>query len=58
MVANSNFIRPAEVDVLLGDASKARHTLGWRPAVTLEHMIAQMVDAEFSAPQGTPEALK
>ncbi len=52
MVANSNFIRPAEVDVLLGDASKARHTLGWRPAVTLEHMIAQMVDAESARHRG------
>jgi GDPmannose 4,6-dehydratase len=35
------------VDVLLGDASKAQQKLGWRPAVSLDDMIAEMVDADI-----------
>ena len=42
------FMRPAEVDVLLGDASKARQQLGWTPAVTLDEMVAEMVDADLA----------
>ena len=39
---------PAEVDVLLGDASKARQGLGWTPEVTLPEMVAEMVDADLA----------
>lgn len=39
--------RPAEVDVLLGDSSKARRTLSWEPSISLEAMIAEMVDADL-----------
>ena len=39
--------RPAEVDVLLGDPSKARSKLGWQPEITLEAMITEMVDADL-----------
>ena len=42
------FIRPAEVDVLLGDAGKARQRLGWTPAISLEEMVAEMVDADLA----------
>ena len=42
------FLRPAEVDTLLGDASRAREALGWKPTVTLEEMIAEMVDADLA----------
>ncbi len=42
------FMRPAEVDVLLGDASKARQQLGWSPEVTLEEMVGEMVDADLA----------
>jgi GDPmannose 4,6-dehydratase len=42
------FIRPAEVDRLVGDASKARSELGWAPTVTLEELIAEMIDADLS----------
>lgn len=42
------FLRPAEVDVLLGDASKARTKLGWEPKISLEQMIAEMVEADLS----------
>jgi GDPmannose 4,6-dehydratase len=41
------FLRPAEVDVLLGDASKAKAKLGWSATTTLETMIAEMVDADL-----------
>ena len=40
--------RPAEVDVLLGDASKAERVLGWRPRTSLEEMITEMVDADLA----------
>jgi len=42
------FMRPAEVDVLLGDASKARQRLGWAPEVPLDAMVAEMVDADLA----------
>ncbi|WOB78886.1 GDP-mannose 4,6-dehydratase [Brevundimonas nasdae] len=41
------FFRPAEVDVLLGDPSKARNTLGWEAKTTMEAMIREMVDADI-----------
>ena len=40
-------LRPAEVDVLLGDATKARQTLGWEPTISLEEMIREMVDVDL-----------
>jgi GDPmannose 4,6-dehydratase len=40
-------LRPAEVDVLLGDASKAEQKFGWRPQVTLAELAAEMVDADI-----------
>ena len=42
------FMRPAEVDVLLGDAAKARQRLGWSPEITLDQMVAEMVDADLA----------
>lgn len=41
------FIRPAEVEHLLGDSAKARRELGWRPAVSFEKMIHMMVEADI-----------
>jgi len=41
------FMRPAEVDLLVGDASKARQDLGWEPTVSFEGLIAMMVDADM-----------
>jgi GDPmannose 4,6-dehydratase len=41
------FIRPAEVDLLIGDASKAKAQLGWSPAVTFEQLVEMMVDADL-----------
>jgi GDPmannose 4,6-dehydratase len=41
------FYRPAEVDVLIGDASKARKQLGWTPKVTFEDLVSMMVDSDL-----------
>jgi GDPmannose 4,6-dehydratase len=41
------FLRPAEVDVLLGDPAKAKTKLGWEPTISLEAMITEMVDADI-----------
>jgi GDPmannose 4,6-dehydratase len=42
------FIRPAEVDLLIGDPSKARRELGWVPEVSFEQLIGMMVDADVA----------
>jgi GDPmannose 4,6-dehydratase len=41
------FFRPAEVDLLVGDCSKARDRLGWKPAVTFKGLVEMMVDADM-----------
>ncbi|MEO1439516.1 MAG: GDP-mannose 4,6-dehydratase, partial [Chloroflexota bacterium] len=40
------FMRPAEVDLLIGDPSKAGEVLGWEPQVTFEQLIQMMVEAD------------
>lgn len=45
---NEKFMRPAEVDVLLGDSSKARQKLSWAPEITFEEMISEMVEADLA----------
>ncbi|MBE55893.1 MAG: GDP-mannose 4,6-dehydratase [Acidobacteria bacterium] len=42
-----NLLRPAEVDHLVGDASKARQKINWSPTVDFEHLISRMVDADM-----------
>ena len=41
------YFRPAEVDLLLGDCSKAKQKLGWQPQVTFKELVAIMVDADL-----------
>src|SRR5687767_10080238 len=41
------FLRPAEVDHLIGDPSKARRELGWKPSVDFAQLVAMMVDADL-----------
>jgi len=48
LVIDPAFFRPAEVDVLLGDPSKARAKLGWQATTTLEEMITEMVEADLA----------
>ena len=47
VVIDPAFYRPAEVEVLLGDSSKARKTLGWEPRIPLDALIKEMVDADL-----------
>jgi GDPmannose 4,6-dehydratase len=42
------FLRPAEVDHLIGDASKAAQALGWKPSVDFAQLVAMMVDADLA----------
>jgi len=44
---NPKFYRPAEVELLIGDASKAHRELGWSPQTTLEELCAMMVEADL-----------
>ena len=48
VVIDPKLVRPAEVDLLLGDASKARRQLGWKPRVTFRQLVEQMVDADLA----------
>ena len=47
VVIDPKFFRPAEVETLLGDPSKAKQDLGWSPEISLEEMICEMVDADL-----------
>src|SRR6187455_505594 len=49
-----SLIRPAEVDHLIGDASKARKNLGWKPSISFEQLVALMVDADLAQLSGKP----
>jgi len=44
-----DYFRPTEVDILLGDASKARDILGWCPTVSFTHLVEEMVAADMKA---------
>jgi GDPmannose 4,6-dehydratase len=47
VVQDEQFMRPAEVDLLIGDSSKARAVLGWEPTVSFEALVRMMVDADI-----------
>ena len=47
VVQDPRFVRPAEVDLLIGDPSKAGAKLGWEPQTTFQQLIEQMVDADL-----------
>ena len=48
VVIDPRYFRPSEVDVLVGDAAKARAKLGWQPTVTFEQLVDLMVDHDLS----------
>ena len=54
VVQDAKFFRPAEVDLLVGDSSKARSVLGWKPQTTFEELVNLMVDADLALLQGRP----
>jgi GDPmannose 4,6-dehydratase len=49
VVVDQQFFRPAEVDLLIGDPSKAREKLGWKPEIGFEDLVRGMVDADVTA---------
>ena len=48
VVQDPRFFRPAEVELLIGDPSKARDKLGWKPAVSFQQLVHLMVDADLA----------
>ncbi len=55
VVQDERFFRPAEVDLLVGDASKAGRVLGWEPQVDFRQLVHMMVDADLDALQNGRE---
>ncbi|GIV88768.1 MAG: GDP-mannose 4,6-dehydratase [Chloroflexus sp.] len=47
VVIDQRFMRPAEVDLLIGDASKARQKLGWKPRTSFPELVQMMVEADL-----------
>lgn len=47
VVTDPRFVRPAEVDLLLGDPSKAKQKLGWVPSVTFDGLVKMMIEADL-----------
>jgi GDPmannose 4,6-dehydratase len=47
VVTDPKYLRPAEVDILLGDPAKARAVLGWKPRVSFQQLVRLMVDADM-----------
>lgn len=52
VVIDPEFIRPAEVELLLGNPAKARDTLGWKPEVSFEQLVTRMVEADMDRQAG------
>ena len=52
VVIDPEFIRPAEVELLLGNPAKAQAQLGWKPAVSFEQLVTMMVDADMDRQMG------
>ena len=52
VVLDERYMRPAEVDLLVGDPSKARATLGWQPETSLEELVRSMVDSDLKLLEG------
>ncbi len=52
---DQRYLRPAEVDILIGDPAKAKEKLGWEPTVTFEELVKLMVDSDLKALEETQE---
>lgn len=53
---NPKYFRPTEVDVLLGDATKAKEKFGWKPTITFEELVKDMMDADLNLMRNNPNA--
>jgi GDPmannose 4,6-dehydratase len=51
---DARFIRPAEVDLLVADPSRAREKLGWEPQVRFHQLVTMMVDADLARHRAGP----
>jgi len=56
VVVDPVYVRPAEVDLLIGDASKARRVLGWTPKHSFRELIEMMVDEDVAGLRGSRQA--
>ena len=54
VVMDERFMRPAEVDLLVGDAAKATEAFGWRPRTSFGELVRLMVDADLALQQSRP----
>jgi GDPmannose 4,6-dehydratase len=54
VVQDEKFMRPAEVDLLIGDPTKAKEKLGWTPEIDFEHLIQMMVEADLERLKKNP----
>ena len=48
VVINKKFFRPAEVNILLGDSKKAHSLLNWKPTISFEELVGEMVESDLS----------
>jgi GDPmannose 4,6-dehydratase len=55
VVQDEKFFRPAEVDLLVADPSKARLALGWSPQVSFKQLVHMMVEADLARYQSEPK---
>jgi GDPmannose 4,6-dehydratase len=55
VVQDERFMRPAEVDLLIGDPTKAHQTLGWKPSIDFPTLVRRMVDADLALLQARRE---
>ena len=51
---DARYFRPTEVDLLLGDPTKARQKLGWRHRVSFQTLVEEMVDADLAELRSSP----
>ena len=57
VVQDPRFMRPAEVDLLVGDPDKAGEKLGWEPSITFSGLVKMMVDADMKLLQSGQKAM-
>ncbi|MCH7788525.1 MAG: GDP-mannose 4,6-dehydratase [Acidobacteria bacterium] len=57
VVIDEEFFRPAEVDLLVGDYSKANENLGWKPATSFVDLVTMMVDADLALLTGKLDSI-
>jgi len=57
VVTDDRYMRPAEVDLLIGDSSKARRQLGWEPKMSFAELVSTMVDADLALCSGRLDGL-